>query len=53
MLRVGIKSLDTRWNTHGESFLSNNDRRWGTKVRIENRIRDPDISHCQRWMVGC
>jgi hypothetical protein len=51
MLRVGIKSLDTRWNTKGESFLSSNDWHWGTKVRIGNRIRYPDTSHCQRWMV--
>jgi len=51
MLRVGLISLDTKWNTNSESFLSIKDWRWETKVRIGNRIRDPDTPHCQRWMV--
>ena len=25
MFRVGMKSVDTKWNTKGESFLSSND----------------------------
>ena len=51
ILSVGFKSGDTRGSTNGESFLSRNDWRWETKVRIGNRIRYPDTSHSQRWMV--
>lgn len=51
ILRVGVKSADTKGNTKGEDFLSTNDWRWETKVRIGNRIWYPDTSHCQRWMV--
>jgi len=51
MLSVGFESGDTRRSTNGESFLSRNDWRWETKVRTGNRIRYPDTSHSQRWMV--
>jgi hypothetical protein len=51
IISVGVTSADTNKNTQGESFLSTVDWRWGTKVRIGNRIRYPDTSHCQRWMV--
>jgi len=51
MLRVGAISVDTKWNTKSEDFLSNNDWRWGTKVRTGIRIWYPGTSHCQRWMV--
>ena len=53
ILRVGMISVDTKWNTKSENYLSRNDWRWETKVRKGNRIRYPDTSHCQRWMVVC
>ena len=43
ILRGGIKSLDPKGNTNGESFLTTNDWRWETKVRIGNRILKCDL----------
>ena len=49
---VAVKCLDITKNSDREGIVPGQHWRWGSKVRVSNRIRYPGSPHGKRWMLA-